>query len=128
MKKTFIAISALVLLLTGCSSGNSAITGVNANEFVQKIGDQSIQVIDVRTAGEYAEGHLTNSLNIDAEGYTFDSDIAKLDKSKTYALYCHSGRRSAIAANAMAKAGFTSIINLQGGGFAELVSAGATTA
>ena len=46
---------------------------------------------------------------------TFDGDIAKLDKSKTYAVYCHSGRRSGIAVGKMADAGFTKLFNLDGG-------------
>jgi rhodanese-related sulfurtransferase len=72
-------------------------------------------VVDVRTAGEYAAGHIENAINIDVESSDFDSKIANLDKTVEYAVYCHSGRRSAIAAEKMAKAGFEKITNLEGG-------------
>jgi rhodanese-related sulfurtransferase len=60
-------------------------------------------------------GHLANAINIDVEGAQFNSDVAKLDKSKTYAVYCRSGRRSAIATDEMSKLGFKTLFNLEGG-------------
>lgn len=51
--------------------------------------------------------------------------LAALDKGAAYLVYCRSGRRSAIAADEMAKAGFTNIVD--GGGMDELVAAGAPT-
>ena len=62
-------------------------------------------------------------MNIDVEAPTFDAEIAKLDKNATYAVYCHSGRRSGLATDAMGKAGFTHVYNLTGG-IADLQSAG----
>ena len=72
------------------------------------------QVIDVRTADEYAAGHLEGAINIDVESGNFDAGIAALDQSKTYLVYCHSGRRSALAQSAMHDAGFHNVID--GGG------------
>jgi phage shock protein E len=129
--KTFIGALALLissLFVTSCSSGgSSAITNVNAVNFLAKSQATDVQIIDVRSAGEFAEGHLKNALNIDVESGGFDSGIANLDKTATYALYCRSGRRSTIAAERMADAGFTSIINFNSGGLAELAAAGAIT-
>jgi rhodanese-related sulfurtransferase len=71
--------------------------------------------LDVRTAGEFAEGHIQNAINIDVEGGQFDSGIAQLDKTKTYAVYCRSGRRSGAAVEKMSDAGFTSLFNLNAG-------------
>lgn len=59
---------------------------------------------------------------------TFTDEIAKLDPSATYAIYCQSGRRAGVAADAMAGAGFTDLYRLEGGGFAELRAAGAPVA
>ena len=56
---------------------------------------------------------------------TSPTKISTLDKEASYLLYCRSGRRSAIAADEMAKAGFTDIVD--GGGMADLVAAGAPT-
>ena len=72
-------------------------------------------LVDVRTPEEFSEGHLENAINIDVEGMTFESEIANLDKTKTYAIYCQSGRRSRIAVESMSKAGFTKLFNLDQG-------------
>lgn len=114
MKKiigTLIAVS--VLALSACGSSNY--TTQNAADFASTISEPNVVVLDVRTPAEYASGHIANAINIDVESGMFEDDIASLDKSKTYAVYCHSGRRSANAAKIMAKAGFTTIYNLDGG-------------
>ena len=80
-------------------------------------------VIDVRTPAEYAAGHIAGAQNIDVEAADFASRISTLDKTAAYLVYCHSGRRSAIAADQMAAAGFTDIVDA--GGMADLVAAGA---
>ena len=72
------------------------------------------QVIDVRSASEYASGHLQGAVNMDVESATFPEQIATLDKNGTYVLYCHSGRRAGIAADEMKAAGFTHVINAGG--------------
>lgn len=123
-----IAMFVTSLTLTSCSSGgSSAITNVDAQTFVKEIQSENVQIIDVRTYGEYASGHLQGALNIDVESGAFDSGITNLDKNATYALYCRSGRRSTLAAERMAEAGFTKIINFNNGGFDQLAAAGAIT-
>ena len=128
MKKILISIFVSLFALTSCSSeSNAAITNVDATTFISTISNPNIKVIDVRSLGEFSAGHLKGALNIDVESGGFDAGIANLDKSATYALYCRSGRRSTLAAERMADAGFTNIINFNRGGFAELASAGAAT-
>jgi len=128
MKKKIITILVSLFALTSCSSeGSASITNVDASTFISTISDPNIKVIDVRSLGEYSSGHLAGALNIDVESGGFDAGIANLDKTATYALYCRSGRRSTLAAERMAEAGFTNIINFNKGGFAELAAAGAAT-
>ena len=123
-----ISIFVTSLTLTSCSSGgSSAITNVDAQTFIKEIQSENVQIIDVRTYGEYASGHLQGALNIDVESGAFDSGISNLDKNATYALYCRSGRRSTLAAERMGEAGFTKIINFNNGGFDQLAAAGAIT-
>lgn len=114
MKKLLSAVFASALLLTSCSSGGSA-TDLGTKDFAAKIAEPGVVVLDVRTAGEFAEGHLENAINIDVEGGQFDAGIAQLDKTKTYAVYCRSGRRSGVAVGKMSDAGFTSLFNLNAG-------------
>ena len=126
--KTLTSVLVVLLALTSCSSGSDlAITNVDAQSFLSKIEDKTVTVVDVRTAQEYQEGHLANALNINVESPDFASAIANLDKTKEYALYCRSGRRSTVAANEMAKAGFTLITNYNKGGFTDLANLGVAT-
>lgn len=71
-------------------------------------------VIDVRTASEYAEGHLEGAINIDVQSASFATDVSQLDPSGTYVVYCRSGNRSKTAIDTMTGLGFSSLIN--GGG------------
>ena len=116
MKKLF-AIASMVavsLLLAGCSSSPTA-TNLDAQAFSQKTGESGVVTLDVRTPGEFMVGHIQGAINIDVEGLQFETEIAKLDKSATYAVYCHSGRRSGIAVETMSKDGFKSLFNLTNG-------------
>ena len=127
MKKVVAALFVSALFLTGCSSTSASVSNLGATEFLEKASTQDVVLIDVRTPGEFAEGNIVNALNIDVQSSSFDSQIAQLDPTKTYALYCRSGNRSGIAAEKMADAGFTSIYNATVG-FTDLAEAGAPTA
>jgi phage shock protein E len=72
-------------------------------------------LLDVRTPQEYASGHLKGAKLVDASAPDFDTRIAALDKTASYALYCHSGNRSARAMQRMAAAGFSRVVDLDGG-------------
>jgi phage shock protein E len=126
MKKVIAAVFVSALFLSGCSS-NSAVTDLGAADFVAQSQMAGVVIIDVRTVGEFNEGHIANAINIDVESMRFDAEIAALDKNVTYALYCRSGNRSSIAAGKMSDAGFTSILNAQVG-FIDLVASGAIPA
>ncbi len=112
-----------VLLLAACGSSSNAITNVDASSFLTNASEPGVTVVDVRTPEEYAAGHLDGAVNMNVEGPDFANQINTLDKNGTVAVYCHSGRRSAIAADELALSGFTSIINLKGG-IADLQAAG----
>ena len=71
-------------------------------------------VIDVRSAGEYAAGHLEGAVNIDVEASDFMDEIMKLDTAGNYVVYCHSGRRAGIAMDQMKSMGFTKVTNVGG--------------
>jgi rhodanese-related sulfurtransferase len=113
MKKV-IALFASVLLLAGCSSGSSAIDQ-SVSEFSSKVTEAGVITLDVRTPGEFNEGHIEGALLVDFESGNFENEIAALDKTKTYAVYCRSGSRSGQAVKVMSDAGFTSVYNLNGG-------------
>jgi phage shock protein E len=126
--RRLIALIAILLgttaLLAGCSSSGGSVENVSADQFLATAAESGAVVVDVRTPGEYAAGHVDGAVNIDVESASFGTQIATLPKDTTYAVYCRSGRRSALATDQMAGAGFTSLVNLQGG-IADLQAAGA---
>jgi rhodanese-related sulfurtransferase len=82
--------------------------------FESFITQDGVRIVDVRTAEEYATGHLAGATNIDVQS-DFAAGIADLDKDATYALYCRSGVRSGTAKQTMLDAGFTHVVDLSGG-------------
>jgi rhodanese-related sulfurtransferase len=115
MKKLLAVLGISVLFLTGCGSSSESVTNQGVADFTKTVSDSSVVVLDVRTPGEFMTGHIENAINIDVEGMQFNPDVSKLDKTKTYAVYCRSGRRSAIATAEMSKLGFKTLFNLEGG-------------
>lgn len=71
-------------------------------------------VIDVRTSAETGSGHLQGALLFDVRGKKFKTQIAALDKSANYIVYCQSGTRAAKAIFYMKQAGFTGTITNAG--------------
>jgi rhodanese-related sulfurtransferase len=116
MFKKFLAfITISTILLTGCSSEGGSAVNLGVAEFQAKTQEADVVILDVRTKSEFNEGHIANSINIDFQSDTFLNEILKLDKSKTYAVYCRSGNRSGKAVATMSNEQFISLYNLNGG-------------
>jgi len=73
MKKV-IALFASVLLLAGCSSSSSAID-LSVSEFSSKVTEAGIITLDVRTPGEFNEGHIEGAQLIDFQSGNFESNV-----------------------------------------------------
>ena len=76
---------------------------------------EQVQLIDVRTPAEFAEGHVKDAKNIDFYSPKFDLQIDALNKSIPVILYCNSGRRSAKCVSKLNSKGFKIIYDLEGG-------------
>ena len=72
-------------------------------------------VLDVRSPAEFEGGHIPGALNVDFRSKTFADEVTKLDKSKSYLVYCGSGYRSARACTQMSGLKFKETANLLGG-------------
>jgi rhodanese-related sulfurtransferase len=83
--------------------------------FETAIGEAGTTVLDVRTPAEYAAGHLPGAVNVDVQSPQFAQAVAELDPSGRYAVYCHSGNRSAVAVAYLVDHGFTHVVELAGG-------------
>src|SRR5690349_12497858 len=124
MKKIVHIITLMLLVtLTSCQevkTRQSSVKAVNISlsedEFESKLSqNKGVQLIDVRSPEEFAEGHLKGALNYNVNSADFENKVAGLDKSKPVLVYCLSGGRSAYAANVLAGKGFSEIYNLAGG-------------
>ena len=136
LRRTGVAAVALGLTLGACSSaGSSTATTVSVSGirhldvegFAALAATPATVLIDVRTAEEFATGHLQGATNLDLRAVDFDSRLASLAKGSTYAVYCHSGNRSGQALERMAAAGFTNVADLSGGITAWTAGGRATT-
>ncbi len=100
-------------------SPNNADKMINLSETEWvKLHDESEEsvVIDVRTDDEFSTGYIEGAVNIDFYmGNKFISEIDKLDKSKSYFIYCKSGARSGQTCELMKQKGFKKVYNLEGG-------------
>lgn len=76
---------------------------------------QKAVVIDVRTAEEFATGHIAKSKNVVANQIPEGLEGLKLDKSIPVILVCASGRRTVPLIGKMKKAGYTEVFSLDGG-------------
>ncbi|MEL4506362.1 rhodanese-like domain-containing protein [Luteococcus sp. H138] len=103
--------------LSACGSSSSGKNGdtLTVDEFADRVGQDGVVVLDVRTPQEFAEGHLPGAKVIDIEAADFAGKIDALDKSAKHAVYCRTGRRSAAAIDHMVQAGFTDVAHLEGG-------------
>ena len=113
MKNLLTCLLAMLGLTTACGQenfGNADVTG-----FAELAADTNVVVLDVRTASEFAEGHLERAINIDYQQSDFvEKAKATLPMDKKIAVYCRSGRRSAGAAGKLSYEGYK-LVNLKGG-------------
>ena len=102
--------------LFGCSSAQTqGFKSLTVDEYAKVIEDTAIVRLDVRTAEEYADGHLANTINIDVLKDDFEKKTkASLPKDKVIAVNCRSGKRSKNAARILVKNGFK-VIELDAG-------------
>jgi rhodanese-related sulfurtransferase len=119
MKNIFVA-SLFILAFTfvGCAqvtNNNKAAITIPATQFQSAIQKNKVQVLDVRTAGEYANGHIKNALQANWNDLKeFENRTQHLDKNQTVYVYCQAGGRSAAAQAFLIEKGFD-VVNLEGG-------------
>ena len=113
-----IALPSLVALLglnslTAC--GSRPYKDADVDTFANLTELPDVQLVDVRTADEFAEDHLEGAVNLDVNDSTFVAKAKQqLDATRPVLVYCRSGRRSADAAGKLAAEGFE-VTNLKGG-------------
>jgi|SRR5690606_24315627 len=107
---------ALAIALCNPTVAQQEIRTVPADQFSSILDSLSnYQLIDVRTASEFEQGHIHRAVQFDIKNEHFDDQIALLDPNRPVLLYCRSGKRSYQAAERLRERGFRNIINLDGG-------------
>ena len=88
--------------------------GVDKADIVALVKDGAL-VIDTRSGGEFAGGHIKGAINLPHNITANAIDQHTTDKGKAIVVYCHSGARSSAAKRSLEKAGYTNVVN--GGSF-----------
>jgi rhodanese-related sulfurtransferase len=102
---------AAVIFFRSYASAEGGIAPAQAASLIKET--KNLQLIDVRTPGEYAQGHLDKAKLIPLQ--ELESRFAEIDKSKPVLLYCRSGHRSGIALKLLQGKGYTQAKHLDGG-------------
>lgn len=111
--RKIIALLFLFLMYTGQSQ---VVKNVNADEFKKLIDSKKGVLIDLRTDDEIkSKGKIKDAEHLDFLSKEAELMISKLDKNKTYLIYCAGGGRSGDCAELMQKSGFKEVVNLEKG-------------
>ena len=114
MKKLVFLLLA-VMMLTACGQDKENdqgavyvnITAEKAKEIMDS--EKGYIILDVRTQEEYDEGHIPGAIVISHEEITEKAEGVLTDKNQLILVYCRSGRRSKLAAEALVELGYTNI-------------------
>ncbi len=106
----------ITLLLFSCMDKKEPqVYKITADQMLEALENESIQLIDVRSEEEYCLGRLKNAQNICITNDDFRARAEELDKEKPVYLYCKVGGRSANAAQVLKEMGFKYIYDMSGG-------------
>ena len=114
MKKLIFLLLA-VMMLTACGQNTENDQGaiyvnITAEEAKQIMdSEEGYIILDVRTQEEYDEGHIPGAIVISHEEIAEKAEEVLTDKDQLILVYCRSGRRSKIAAEALVELGYTNI-------------------
>lgn len=93
-------------------TGYQTLTADQANKLIK---DQSPVILDVRTPGEYADGHLENSILIPVQYLEKRINELQEYKNKAILVYCRTGNRSTVASKILIDKEFSNVLNLKYG-------------
>lgn len=88
---------------------------IGPEKFHELMQGENSMVIDVRPEDELIEGEIEGHVTINFFDPSFQDEIDKLDRDRTYLLHCRSGNRSGKACAMMSQMGFEKLYNLDGG-------------
>ena len=109
-------VTLILIFISTFSFSQEVIKNVDAAAFKKMIDDKIYILIDLRTADEIKnKGKIKGATELDFLDKNAEANIEKLDKKKSYLIYCAGGGRSADCAELMKKQGFKEVVNLEKG-------------
>ncbi|MFA7289324.1 MAG: rhodanese-like domain-containing protein [Melioribacteraceae bacterium] len=103
-------------LLSSVFGNRTQVINLDSDTFNEQMkSDKDAVLIDVRTLAENQDQRIPNSILLDMMSPKFSTELEKLDKSKSYYMYCRSGNRSHHASKLMLQMGFEKVYNLADG-------------
>jgi len=108
-------LTTLLLLMPAFVFAEDPAKHVKADEAAKIIAEGKVAIIDVRTAEEFKDGHITGAQNIDIMAADFETQLTKLDKTQPTLVHCQAGGRSMRALKVFEKLGFKNLIHLDEG-------------
>lgn len=108
--------SIITILFSLVSVAQNAHKNVSSEDFKKGITTKNVVVIDLRTPEEITKkGKIAKAVEINWFDKLSEEVIKKLDKSKTYYVYCAGGGRSGECSELMVANGFKNVVNLEKG-------------
>jgi phage shock protein E len=132
-RSTFVAVIAVVALalagvvaLAGCSAAPAESEGTSmsdsSNAYAKITADEAktmmdagdVTIVDVRTAQEYADGHVPGAINIPLESIGSDKPAELTDTDADLIVYCRTGVRSKQASDKLVELGYQHVNDMGG--------------
>jgi rhodanese-related sulfurtransferase len=105
-----------VLRAQGASDEYPNLSPAEAREVLGKrSGDPRFVLLDVRTPKEFDAGRIAGAVIVDYNSPSFRDEIGKLDREKTYLVYCRTGNRTKGALKVMRELGFRNVLHMASG-------------
>jgi rhodanese-related sulfurtransferase len=105
---------ALAVFLAAPARAEPEVPSVEPKDLQERLGsDAAPVVIDVRTAAEYAAGHIPGAVNIPYDEVA--ERISEVDAPHGVALYCMRGPRARKGEAALLASGYESVLHVEGG-------------
>lgn len=108
-------VSILTLLLQTANQQTPEVIQLNSNQFLELTVNKQVTLIDVRTLGEFKNGHIKNANQLNYYAFNFKNKLLLLPKNEAIFLYCNTGYRSERAAQYLVKNGYSKVYNLEFG-------------
>ncbi|MCP4456773.1 MAG: rhodanese-like domain-containing protein [Cytophagales bacterium] len=106
----------ILFLAFACSTApEQDVQKISNAELVELMKNPDVQLVDIRTPDEVAEGFIKGARKIDFYSNDFLTQMDELDKDKPLAIYCRSGGRSGKAVAKLSTFGFKKIYDISGG-------------